>query len=162
MFLEVGPGHTLSTLIRQRLRESNGGGITVLSSLRHAREEASDGETVAAALGRAGLAGVARVNAAALAHLANAPSAPGETRIIAARLTNDTTLRWDSSPEPDVAGYEIMIRDTSAPRWRTLVDVGDVNEATVAYSKDNWFFGVRAYDGDGYRSPVAYPRAARE
>ena len=108
------------------------------------------------------LAGVARVNAAALAHLANAPSAPGETRIIAARLTNDTTLRWDSSPEPDVAGYEIMIRDTSAPRWRTLVDVGDVNEATVPQSKDNWFFGVRAYDVEGYRSPVAYPHAARE
>lgn len=108
------------------------------------------------------LAGVARVNGAALAHLANAPSKPGDARIVAAQLTNDTTLRWEASPEPDVAGYEIMIRETSAPQWRVLEDVGNVTEATVGYSKDNWFFGVRAYDGEGYRSLVAYPKAARE
>ncbi len=108
------------------------------------------------------LADVTRVNAAALAHLANAPSAPANTRIIAAELSNDTTIRWDASPEPDVVGYEILIRDTTAQNWRVLEDAGDVTEATVAYSKDNWFFGVRAYDEDGYRGLVAYPKAARE
>lgn len=108
------------------------------------------------------LADVTRLNAAALIHLANAPSVPARARIIAANLTNDTTLRWDASPEPDVAGYEIVWRDTTSPVWQYRMDVGDVTEATIDLSKDNWFFGVRAYDHDGYRSPVAFPSAARE
>jgi Zn-dependent M28 family amino/carboxypeptidase len=108
------------------------------------------------------LAGVARINAAALAHLANAPSTPTGARIVTAELTNDTTLRWDASPEPDVAGYEVVWRDTTSPQWEHTEDVGEVTEATLPLSKDNVFFGVRAYDGDGYRSPVAFPIAARE
>lgn len=108
------------------------------------------------------LAGVARVNAAALAHLANAPSVPANARILTAALQNDTTLRWDPSPEPDVAGYEIVRRDTTSPVWQHVTDVGNVAEATVPFSKDNWFFAVRAYDREGYRSPAAFPRAARE
>ncbi|MEO1583982.1 MAG: hypothetical protein AAFR96_05335 [Planctomycetota bacterium] len=41
-------------------------------------------------------------------------------------------------------------------------DVGNVNEATVDLIKDNWFFGVRAYDTDGWRSPVVFPGVGRE
>ncbi len=108
------------------------------------------------------LADVARLNAAAIVHLANAPSPPNNTRIMVAELANDTTLRWDASPEPDVAGYEVVWRATTAPEWEHFEDVGDVTEATIDKSKDNWFFGVRAYDRDGYRSPVVIPRAARE
>ncbi len=108
------------------------------------------------------LAGVAKLNAAALVHLANAPSVPGNARIIIAELTNDTTIRWDASPEPDVAGYEIVWRETTSPVWEHVRDVGNVTEATIDLSKDNWFFGVRAYDRDGYKSPVAFPGAARE
>lgn len=108
------------------------------------------------------LAGVARVNAAALAHLANAPSAPGNARILTAALQNDTTLRWEPSPEPDVAGYEVLRRDTISPVWQHAMDVGNTTEATLPFSKDNYFFAVRAYDRDGYRSPAAFPRAARE
>lgn len=108
------------------------------------------------------LGGVARINAAALAHLANAPSSPGNVRIITAELANDTTLRWDASPEPDVAGYEVVWRDTTGPRWEHVQDVGTATEATLALSKDNVFFGLRAYDRDGYRSPVAFPIAAKE
>ena len=108
------------------------------------------------------LRGVTQLNAAALAHLANAPGAPEDARLIAAVLTDDTTIRWTRRSETDVAGYEVMIRPTTWHKWKTLKDVGDVDEATVPYSKDNWFFGVRAYDEDGYRSPVSFPRAARE
>lgn len=108
------------------------------------------------------LRGVTMLNAAVLLHLANAPSAPPETRIIVASLTSDTTLRWSPSPEPDVAGYEVLWRDTTSPDWEHSLDVGDVNEYTIDLSKDNWIFGVRAYDRDGYRSPVAFPIAARE
>jgi len=108
------------------------------------------------------LAGVAKINLAALAHLANAPSKPANTRIVTARLTPTTTLRWERSPEPDVAGYEILWRATTSPVWEHVLDVGDVNEATLEVSKDNHFFAVRAYDRDGYRSLPAFPRAARQ
>lgn len=107
------------------------------------------------------LAGVAKLNAAAMMHLANAPSAPGDARIITARLMPETILRWQASPEPDTAGYEIVWRDTASPVWTGSIDVGNVTEYTLKMSKDNHFFGVRAYDSDGYRSPVAFPAAAR-
>jgi len=108
------------------------------------------------------LADVTRLNLAAAAHLANAPSPPGDARVIVSGLTNDTTLRWSPSPEPDVAGYEILVRPTTRPVWEFVRDVGDAGEATVNLSKDNWIFGLRAYDSDGYRSMVVTPRPARE
>ena len=108
------------------------------------------------------LAGVARLNAAALIHLANAPSVPANARILLGGLSNDTRLRWDASPEPDVAGYEVVWRATTSPEWTDALDVGDVTAATLELSVDNWFFGVRAYDREGYRSPVAFPGVARE
>ena len=106
------------------------------------------------------LADVARLNAAAIVHLANAPSTPANARIITARLANDTTLRWDPVPEPDLGGYEVVWRETTSPIWQHARDVGNVTEATIDLSKDNWFFGVRSYDREGYRSPVAFPAAA--
>ncbi|MCH8260399.1 MAG: fibronectin type III domain-containing protein, partial [Planctomycetes bacterium] len=77
-------------------------------------------------------------------------------------LTNDTTIRWDSSPEPDVGGYEVVYRDTTSHLWQHVIDVGNINEYTIDLSKDNWFFGVRAYDSDGHRSPVQFAGAGRE
>src|SRR5262249_43165732 len=100
------------------------------------------------------LANVARLNAAALIHLANAPSTPAEARIITAKLEYTTTIRWDQSPEEDVGGYEVVWRETTSPVWNHVKDVGNVIEATIDESKDNSFFGVRAYDREGYRSPV--------
>lgn len=108
------------------------------------------------------LAGVTRLNLAALVHLANAPSPPPHTRILAGQLVYDTTLRWDRSPEPDVAGYEVVWRRTTSPVWEFVLDVGDATEATIDLSKDDWFFAVRAYDDKGYRSPVAMPLPANE
>ncbi|MDF1808809.1 MAG: M28 family peptidase [Phycisphaerales bacterium] len=108
------------------------------------------------------LADVTRLNAAVLVHLANAPSSPSNARVLIAKLTNDTTLRWDASPETDVAGYEIVWRESTSSTWDEKEDVGNVLEGTLPLSKDNWLFGVRAYDHDGYRSPVSYPVPARE
>lgn len=107
------------------------------------------------------LAGVARLNAAALVHLANAPSTPGNVRIITAQLERATTLRWSASPEPDVAGYEVVWRDTTEARWTDSKDVGNVTEITLPLNKDNVFVGVRAYDREGYRSPVGFAGAGR-
>ncbi|MEM6293316.1 MAG: M20/M25/M40 family metallo-hydrolase [Myxococcota bacterium] len=107
------------------------------------------------------LAGVARLNAAAAAHLANAPSAPADARIVADTLRHDTLLRWTASPESDVAGYEVVWRDTTQPQWTHARDVGNVTEATMPMSKDNVFFGIRAYDVDGYRSLVRFTEVGR-
>jgi Zn-dependent M28 family amino/carboxypeptidase len=106
------------------------------------------------------LAGVARLNAATLAHLASAPSPPADARIVTAELGQDVVLRWTKSPDPDVAGYEITWRPTTAATWSEWKDVGDVIEAKLPLSKDDLFLGVRAYDKDGYASPVAFARAA--
>jgi hypothetical protein len=108
------------------------------------------------------LADVARLNAAALLHLANAPSTPADVRIVTAQLERATTLRWSASPEPDVAGYEVVWRDTTEPRWTDSTDVGNVTQITLPLNKDNVFIGVRAYDSEGYRSPVGFAGAARE
>ncbi|HEX3251814.1 MAG TPA: M28 family metallopeptidase [Pyrinomonadaceae bacterium] len=105
------------------------------------------------------IANVARINAASLAALAYAPSRPKGVTILAARLSNDTDLRWDANKEPDLAGYEIVWRDTTAAVWTNSKPVGNVTSFTMkGMSKDNYFFGVRAVDKDGNRSPVTYPR----
>src|SRR5689334_15879706 len=105
------------------------------------------------------IANVARVNAASLAALAWAPARPKGVAILTARLSNDTDLRWDANKEPDLAGYEIVWRDTTSPVWTNSQAVGNVTSFTMkGMSKDNYFFGVRAIDKDGNRSPATYPR----
>ena len=102
------------------------------------------------------LADVARLNATALVHLANAPSVPPNARVVLEGLAPTTTLVWDASPEPDVAGYEVVWRATTSADWDEARDVGRALEATLELCVDDWFFGVRAYDAEGYRSPVAF------
>src|SRR6476659_6453129 len=105
------------------------------------------------------VANVARVNAASLAALALAPSRPKGVTILSQRLSNDTELKWDPNTEPDLAGYEIVWRDTTAAVWTNSKSVGNVTGFTMkGMSKDNYFFGVRAIDKDGNRSAVSYPK----
>ncbi|MBQ1041255.1 MULTISPECIES: M20/M25/M40 family metallo-hydrolase [unclassified Micromonospora] len=101
---------------------------------------------------------VARVNAATLWSLAQAPGTPKNVTVVTTNLTNDTTLRWQRGPEPDLAGYEVVWRETTADQWQKVLAVGDVTEVTIDLSKDNVFFGVRAVDRAGHRSPVAFPK----
>lgn len=104
------------------------------------------------------IANVARVNAAALAALASAPARP-KTVTFPTSLSNDTPIKWDANKEPDVAGYEIVWRDTTEAVWTKSRAVGNVSTYTMkGMSKDNYFFGVRAVDKEGNRSPVSYPR----
>ncbi|MFI7305941.1 M20/M25/M40 family metallo-hydrolase [Micromonospora aurantiaca] len=104
------------------------------------------------------IARVARVNAATLWSLAQAPGTPKGVTVVTTNLTNDTTLRWQRGPEPDLAGYEVVWRETTSDQWQKVLPVGDVTEVTIDLSKDNVFFGVRAVDRDGHRSPVAFPK----
>ncbi|WP_338685284.1 M20/M25/M40 family metallo-hydrolase [Streptomyces acidiscabies] len=103
------------------------------------------------------IARVARVNAAALWTLAQAPAAPRGTRIVTSALTNSTRLVWSRGTEPDLAGYEVVWRETTAPEWTHVVEAGDVTSYEVDLSKDNVFFGVRAVNRAGLRGPVAFP-----
>jgi len=105
------------------------------------------------------VANVARVNAASLAMLAMAPSRPKGVTLVSVRLSTDTELRWEANKEPDLAGYEIVWRDTTAPVWTNSKAVGNVTSFVMkGMSKDNFFFGVRAIDREGNRSAVVYPR----
>lgn len=108
------------------------------------------------------VANVTRVNAASLARLALAPARPKNVGMVTTRLGNDTELKWDASTESDIAGYEIVWRDTTSAIWTNSVNVGNVtNFVMKGMSKDNYFFGVRAVDKNGNKSPVSFPRPVR-
>jgi Peptidase family M28 len=106
------------------------------------------------------LARVTKVNAAALWSLAQGPGTPTGAQIDTTQLTNLTTLRWQRGSEPDLAGYEVVWRETTQPVWTRVIPVGDVTSATIDLSKDNVQFGIRAVDRAGHRSPVAFPTPA--
>ena len=107
------------------------------------------------------VAQVARVNAASLASLALAPAAPQDVKVKTANLDNGTDLVWKANTEPDLAGYRIVWRDTTAPQWQGSKFVGNVTAYRVDLSKDNLLFGVQAVDRDGNVSPATYPLPAR-
>ncbi|MDQ2819386.1 MAG: M20/M25/M40 family metallo-hydrolase [Pseudomonadota bacterium] len=108
------------------------------------------------------VAQVARVNAAALATLALAPATPSKVGVITSKLDNHTELAWAPNTEPDLAGYRIVWRDTTAPLWTGSQYVGNVTTFTMPQSKDNTIFGVQAVDKDGNVSPAAYPLPSRQ
>ena len=101
---------------------------------------------------------VTKVNACALWSLAQAPGTPVGAVIDTTQLTNLTTLRWQRGTDPDLAGYEVVWRDSTAIDWTNVIPVGDVTTVTIDLSKDNVQFGIRAVDTDGHASPVAAPR----
>ncbi|WP_372405874.1 M20/M25/M40 family metallo-hydrolase [Streptomyces luteireticuli] len=103
------------------------------------------------------IARVARVNGAALWSLAQAPGTPRGAKIRTAALGNSTELVWERGPEPDLAGYEVVWRETTESEWTHVIPAGNVTRHTVDMSKDNVFFGIRALNRSGLRSPVAFP-----
>ena len=104
-------------------------------------------------------ADVCRVNLIALASLASAPGKPKGVGLVTGGLNNDSVLKWDANTDSDLAGYEVVWRDTTAAEWTNSQSVGNVLTYTAkAMSKDNFFFGVRAVDKDGNKSQVVYPR----
>jgi len=108
-------------------------------------------------------ANVARVNAAALATLATGPAAPQEVVMENLRLENNTTFRWTANNEPNVTGYRVVWRETTAPFWQKFEDVGKVTRTTIyGVSKDNVVFGLQAMDKDGNVSMATYPRPFRQ
>ena len=108
---------------------------------------------------------VIRINAAAAAALALAPKAPITKSPRASRSGPglrrgsgyDAVLRWEQSdPEPDLAGFAVVIRSTTAPDWEREIWAGNVREFTLKNTPiDQLVFGVKAVDRDGHESPVS-------
>ena len=111
------------------------------------------------------VARVAKVNGAALWSLAANPATPKNLQIHTTPPAgfagiNTTTLSWDANPEPDLTGYEVVMRETTSPDWTSAVGVGNVTTVTLDISKDNVQFGLRAIGKAGHRSPAAFPQVA--
>jgi len=97
------------------------------------------------------------VNAAVLAALAWAPPEPENVRIGGA-VRASTTLGWDAVDDPDLAGYRIYWRATTAPQWEHSRYVGNVTRYTLENMViDNYFFGVASVGKDGNESLVVFP-----
>jgi hypothetical protein len=105
------------------------------------------------------LARVTRYNVAVLASLALGPGRPADAAILTRALSNQTMLTW--SRVPGAVRYEVVRRRTTEPTWTGVTDVGDVTEATLPFSKDNWLFGIRAVDAEGHRGVAAFPLPRR-
>ena len=105
------------------------------------------------------VAQVARVNGATLAALALAPSTPSGVEMEVRPYEVETNIRWKANPEPDVAGYRVVWRATAAADWQHSRDVGNVTRVTLPdVLKDDYQFGVEAYDSHGNHSVAAYPK----
>ena len=107
------------------------------------------------------VAAVARLNAATLASLASAPAPPEKVRLLTKQLENDSVLTWEASSGGRIAGYEVVWRATTSPEWEHVQPEGNRNQATVAQSKDNVIFAVRAFDAKGHRSLPVVPLPER-
>ena len=95
-------------------------------------------------------------NLATLSNLAWSPGIPLSVGIEVKELTNFSTLVWQA-PEGKVPfGYQILIRETSAPHWEKTIFVKDT-KATIPYSKDNYFFGIQSVDELGHASLPVFP-----
>jgi len=109
------------------------------------------------------LARVTRFNAAALAALASGPAPPEGVEMLTGRLENVTRLHWQPATDPDVAGYEVVWRDTTAPQWQGASTFPPTQTGCVhPLSKDQYLFGVRTVGHSGLRSVAVYPAAVRE
>jgi hypothetical protein len=99
---------------------------------------------------------VVQDNAQALRQLALAPAAPTNAMLTGA-VTPDAKLSWSAEADPERAGFEILWRETSEPRWQIYYFAEAAGETVLkGVSTDNHFFAVRAVGKNGSRS-IAVP-----
>lgn len=116
-----------------------------------------------AATGRGGRAGSTDTAAASAAGGANPPTGAGRGGRggrgpgLSRGNGYDAVMRWAMpNPEPDLAGYSILMRDTTSPVWQKEIYVGNVTEYSIPdLSIDDIVIGVRAIDKDGNPSLVS-------
>jgi hypothetical protein len=109
-----------------------------------------------------GFAGkVARANAEALRQLALAPAVPANVKL-SGGVTPDAKITWSAEEDPERAGFEILWRETTEPRWQAFQFVTNAGEmALKGVSTDNHFFAVRSVGKNGARSIAVSASAPR-
>jgi hypothetical protein len=96
-----------------------------------------------------------------LANLALAPAEPQNVGIVTSGLTNKTTLKWgEPKTGKKPAGYYVLMRESISPYWERKYYVTETT-ATLAYSKDNYFFAVQSVDAEGHESLPVFPKPVR-
>ena len=99
---------------------------------------------------------VARDNAEALRQLAMAPAPPKDAKLTGA-VTPDAKVSWSAEEDLERAGFEILWRETSDPRWQVYDFAASPGETILkGVSTDNHFFAIRAAGKNGARS-IAVP-----
>jgi hypothetical protein len=102
------------------------------------------------------LGNVARDNAEALRQLALAPAPPTNAKVTGA-VTPDAKVSWSAEEDPGRAGFEILLRETTDPRWEVHDFAASAGETILkGVSTDNHFFAVRSVGKNGARS-IAVP-----
>lgn len=98
---------------------------------------------------------VARDNAEALRQLAMAPAPPTKVRLTGA-VTPDAKVSWEAAEDAERAGFEILWRETTDPRWQVLEVAATPGQTVLkGVSTDNHFFAVRSVGKNGARSLAA-------
>lgn len=103
---------------------------------------------------------VTRMNLSVMSNLALSPQEPENAIVVTSGLTNKTELKWEAPKGKTPIGYYVLMRETSSPFWETKFFIKETT-ATLAYSKDNYFFGIQAVDADGHESLVVTPKPGR-
>lgn len=117
---------------------------------------------------------VTKTNAAALASLARAPKPPDLAFALRpagrgfesplsrgvgpdGKAGYDAVMKWrNDKPEPDLLGYSIVVRKTTAPEWQKEIFVGNVTMYTLHnVNIDEVVLGVKAIDQNGDESLVS-------
>jgi hypothetical protein len=103
------------------------------------------------------VAQVAAVNQLLLAELAAAPAPPSAV-VLSGAVTPSAKLTITAPDDRERQAFEILIRETTEPRWRVLRAVAAAPGAPMApivlegMSTDNEFFAVRSLGRNGHRS----------
>lgn len=103
---------------------------------------------------------VTRMNLSVTANLAWSCQEPENVVIQTSGLTNKTALKWEAPKGKVPVGYYVLMRETSSPFWERKFFVKETS-ANLAYSKDNYFFGVQSVDDAGHESLVIIPKPGR-
>lgn len=106
------------------------------------------------------LAHVVRDNAEVLRELAMAPAPPAAVTLSGA-VTPDAKVSWSAPDDSARAGFEVLWRETTAPRWSVYDFVTTGSEYVLkGVSTDNHYFAARALGANGARS-IAIPAVPR-
>lgn len=100
------------------------------------------------------------LNLSNLANLAKSPAMPQEVKVEVKKLSNFTSLSWKAPVSGKVKGYYILMRETTSAFWQKKIFVTQT-EASLPYSKDNYFFAVQSVSDDGNESLPVVPAVGR-